>query len=398
MVHGTSDLKGIKMARWRRRIGFERLEARHMLSHILADGEAPAVHVEIADLAVPVSAVEFTAPIQISEGQGLRGAEVRLSYDPTLLSADRSSVQAGSIWPTHDTMMFANVDDDNGTIVAWLFRTEELDAGSGSLLDVVFRTTEAVDPDVTMALDLISVRLNEDSIRVAETPRPADDDTDGVVRFTGQSSLDGTAPVLLDNGANSAPRDAFFAPPVMAPNVSNVEAGGSPRLLRGETEAEPRAGADIERIMPVHRSRSNAPAPPPVAPPVPTPVAPQTIHQHSQRISPVDPAQKSMAFQALGYATCASTDELACAPATLPASRPDRGDLSAGGVPGAERVFDTPDPLALSGHSFRDRQIANLRRFIGPSPDAPGAPGALLPTSTLDHVLQHTRSWLPESP
>lgn len=177
--------KGEKMARWRRRVGFEQLETRHMLSHVLAAGQEPVVSVQMEDLDVPTSAVEFTAPVNISDGQGLRGAEIRLSYDTTLLDVDASSIHAGSIWPAHDTMVIANVDDAKGTIYAWIFRAEGLDAGGGSLLDVGFRMTDSVRPNTTTALDLSSIRLNEDQIWADPAPQPGRDITDAVVRFSG---------------------------------------------------------------------------------------------------------------------------------------------------------------------------------------------------------------------
>ncbi|MCL4201430.1 MAG: hypothetical protein KJ000_02975 [Pirellulaceae bacterium] len=171
------------MARSRRRMGFERLETRCVLSHILAAGEAPVVTVEIPELDVPTVAVQFTAPVNISDGLGLRGAEIHLSYDTTLLDADDSSIQAGSIWGASGVEVVANVDDASGTIVAWVFRADELDAGAGSLLNITFRTAATVAPGQTTALDLTFVRLNEDLIVVDPEPQPGADETDGLVRF-----------------------------------------------------------------------------------------------------------------------------------------------------------------------------------------------------------------------
>ncbi|MCL4204329.1 MAG: cohesin domain-containing protein [Pirellulaceae bacterium] len=313
-----------------------------MLSHVLAHDEAPAVHVEIADLAPSISAAEFTAPVNISDGQGLRGAEIRLSYDTTLLSADRTSVHAGSIWPSHDTMVFANVDDDNGTIVAWLFRTEELDAGSGSLLDVVFRTTAVADSDVTTSLDLTSVRLNEGRISVAPTPQPGADETDGVARSFGQSSLDHSQVPLLDQDASSAPLGPFVAPSGLVSKESSVEAGWSRSILRIGAELE------AERVVPIQPSKPNVC--------LPLPAAPQTFHQTAQPIPQVDPAQQSVTPQPGRYMTYAFPSEPTSAQAT---------------------------------------NLAH-RRIIGPLPA--DAPASLLPTDALDFVLRHTESWLPGSP
>jgi hypothetical protein len=173
----------------RRRVGFERLETRHMLSHVFADGEASVVRVEIPDLDVPTIAAEFSVLINISDARGLRGAEIHLAYDTALLDADPSSVQAGSIWAGDDVEVVVDVDDASGTIVAWVFAAEELEATAGSLLQVVFRTTAAVAPGQTTLLDLTHVRLNEDQITVDPAPQSGLDDTDGLVRFFLQPSI-----------------------------------------------------------------------------------------------------------------------------------------------------------------------------------------------------------------
>ncbi len=353
-----------------------------MLSHILAHGEAPAVHVEIADLDLPTSAIEFTAPVNISEGQGLRGAEIRLSYDTTFLSADQSSVQPGSIWPSHDTMVFANVDDANGTIVAWLFRTEELDAGGGSLLDVVFRTTEAVDSDGPTSLDLTSVRLNEDRISVAPTPQPGVDETDGLVRFYYQPSLDGTQVALLDNDASSTPLESFVAPPGLAPKENSVEAGWSRSILR--IEAEPEA----ERFVPAQPSKPNVS--------VPLPSAPQTVHQNAQPIQQVELGQKSVTFQPGRHATYVFPSEHTFAYATATAYESVRSNASPGDGLAAERNSTPSGDVIPSNHFACIPQIPRLRQIIRPLPA--DTPGPLLPIDALDYVLKHTGSWLLGTP
>jgi hypothetical protein len=176
-----------------------------MLSHIFAAGEAPVVRVEVPDLDVPTVAVQFSVPVNISNALGLRGAEIHLSYDTTLLDADESSVQAGSIWAGDGAEVVANVDDASGTIVAWVFSAEELGAGAGSLLNVAFRTTGAVAPGQTTPLNLTFVRLNEDLIGVDPEPQPGADETDGLVRFFGQPGITISDVTLPEGNTGTTP-------------------------------------------------------------------------------------------------------------------------------------------------------------------------------------------------
>ena len=121
------------MARSRRSIRFEQLETRCVLSHVLADGEAPVVRVDIPDLEVSGTAAQFAAPVHVSNGEGIRGAEIRVAYDTTLLTTNVASIQPGALWAGVQTELVVNVDEATGTIEAWVFSAEALDATAGSL-------------------------------------------------------------------------------------------------------------------------------------------------------------------------------------------------------------------------------------------------------------------------
>lgn len=343
--------KGEKMARWRRRVGFEQLETRHMLSHVLDAG--PVVSVQIEDLDVPISAVEFTAPVNISDGLGLRGAEIRLSYDTTLLDVDASSIHAGSIWPADDTMVIANVDDAKGTIHAWIFRAKGLDAGGGSLLDVGFRMTDSVRPDTTTALDLSSIRLNEDQIWADPAPQPGHDITDAVVRFSG-------------------PPARFDQPSIPPHSNSRILLPSVPPPVGWTAPIAQREGRLAElSIKPVRQQ-------PMLAARKPMDETMQTVdHQDVPLAAPwLDHSNESMVQKSTvdqGIDRPHVPDRI-CVPPKIIWSASER----------STEIGE--QPVAWNGTGLRLQ--ASLGRSLGQE--------KLLPIGELDRVLQQTDSWLPE--
>jgi hypothetical protein len=215
------------MARSRRSVRFERLETRCVLSHMLADGEVQVIRVEIPDFEVPVTVDQFAASVQASSGQGIRGAELRLSYDTSLLATDAASISPGGLWTGVQPELVVNVDQASGVIDAWVFGTEGLGVGGGSLLEIVFRTVRPPVAGESTTLDLQSVRLNEDQIGVVPIPQPGPDETDGQVTFvTVPVPETGTlgGQVYADTNNNNQPDPAEGIPGV---KIELVDAGGA---------------------------------------------------------------------------------------------------------------------------------------------------------------------------
>lgn len=159
------------MSSFARRLGFENLELRRLLA---------AVNIP-DDLSGQVGA-EVATPINIDNAAGVRGAEIRIAYDPNILTLDADDIVAGSSWgEASDTQVVANVDADAGTIIIFISSSSELPTGAGSLAVLGFRIRETVTPDTTLAIDLVEVRLNEGAISVNPAPVAGPDPTDGSI-------------------------------------------------------------------------------------------------------------------------------------------------------------------------------------------------------------------------
>ena len=171
------------MTRSRRSIGFERLETRCVLSTLLGVGEAEVIRVDIPDLEVLITADQFSAPVNVSNAQGIRGVEIQLGYDPALLQTSEDRIRAGSLWSGVQTEVVLNLDEAAGTIDAWVFGAEALQAEAGSLLEIDFEPVRTPVDGETSILDLSFVRVNEGQINVDPLPVPGLDETDGLVTF-----------------------------------------------------------------------------------------------------------------------------------------------------------------------------------------------------------------------
>jgi len=171
------------MPRSTRRLTYEVLETRNLLSATAEAEDVPSVRVEIPDQLVILPAAQFTVPINIGVAAGLRGAEISLAYDTALLDTDDANVTAGSIWSASGAEVVANVNDANGTITVWIFQAEAIDPQAGTLLNITFLLNNGVASGATTQIDLQSVRLNEDQIVADPAPVPGTDETDGVITF-----------------------------------------------------------------------------------------------------------------------------------------------------------------------------------------------------------------------
>ncbi|PAY17735.1 fibronectin-binding protein [Rhodopirellula sp. SM50] len=178
----------------RRRPTIENLSARRLLAAV-----------DIADDLTAAAASIVSVPVNIDDADGVRGAEIRLSYDSDLLDLEQADVTAGSVWDSgNDTQLTVNVDDATGTIVIFVSSSSELTATAGSLVELQF----TVDGDATVGtstvLDLTSVVLNEGQLSVTPSPIAGDDETDGTLTIVASGSETISGFVFADANANGS--------------------------------------------------------------------------------------------------------------------------------------------------------------------------------------------------
>ncbi|TWT98720.1 SdrD B-like domain-containing protein [Neorhodopirellula pilleata] len=179
-----------------RRLVLENLEGRRLLAAV-----------DIPDNLSGSPAQVVVAPINIDTAAGVRGVEIRLSYDTSRLDLTSAGVIAGSIWSgSSDTQVTANVDDASGTAIIFVAASNPLGSGSGSLVELNFTIRAGVDVGTTAAIDLTEVVLNEGQIATAPAPIVGLDPTDGLITVStasGTNRIGGF--VYADTNTNSLP-------------------------------------------------------------------------------------------------------------------------------------------------------------------------------------------------
>ncbi|WP_442507384.1 cohesin domain-containing protein [Novipirellula sp. SH528] len=150
------------------KLGVQQLESRRLLASV----SIPSVIVD--------SFSEATAPIEISDAQGVRAAEVRIQFDPTEVTTDASRIQPGSVWNGRG-MVIANVDEQAGTIVAFVYSSKPVAHDDGGLIDIGFAVKNDRRSLKPIDIDLQKVRLNEGQIPLAEEPVAGVDPSDGKI-------------------------------------------------------------------------------------------------------------------------------------------------------------------------------------------------------------------------
>ena len=151
-----------------RRLQYESLETRDLLTTV-----------QIADGIVGHAASRVEVPVDIDDATGVRAAEIHIEYDTAKLDVHAKDITAGAAWAGRAVAM-ANVDEQAGTIVVFVFSTESLTEGSGSLIDISFTINSDVRP-TKVTIDLAEVRLNEGQIELSVTPVRGSDTTDGLI-------------------------------------------------------------------------------------------------------------------------------------------------------------------------------------------------------------------------
>ncbi|WP_147869307.1 cohesin domain-containing protein [Stieleria maiorica] len=176
----------------RRRPRIETLSARRLLAAV-----------DIADDLTAAPAAVVSVPVDIDDAAGVRGAEIRISYDTNVLDLEQADVSAGSVWDgSSDAQLTVNVDDASGTVIIFVAASSDLASGAGSLVELNFTVDSDATLGSTTTLDLTSVVLNEGQIDVTPTPVAGADSTDGTLTIiqTGSDTISGA--VFADANAN----------------------------------------------------------------------------------------------------------------------------------------------------------------------------------------------------
>lgn len=198
-----------------RRLGFENLELRRLLA---------AVNIP-DDLSGQVGS-EVATPVNIDNAAGVRGAEIRIAFDPEVFTLDTDDIVPGTSWDTaDDAQLVANVDANAGTVIIFIFSSADLPSGAGSLAILGFRIRDTAAPNTQSVIDLVEVRLNEAAIAVNPAPVPGVDPTDGLVvvldKEPGQADrIAGT--VYADTNSNNSPDPQEVIPGVLITLVNTA--------------------------------------------------------------------------------------------------------------------------------------------------------------------------------
>ncbi|MDM4019172.1 cohesin domain-containing protein [Roseiconus lacunae] len=167
----------------RRRPNFQSLTARRLLAAV-----------DIPDDLTAAPAATVSVPVNIDDATGVRGAEIRLEFDPDLLELNQDDVTAGEIWDgASDTQVTVNIDQATGSVVIFVSASAAITSGEGSLVELNFSVADTATIGDTSDLDLTSVVLNEGQVAVSPAPISGSDQTDGVLTITngGTDSISG---------------------------------------------------------------------------------------------------------------------------------------------------------------------------------------------------------------
>ncbi|MFG0263763.1 MAG: cohesin domain-containing protein [Rhodopirellula sp. JB055] len=197
-----------------RRLSVESLEGRRLLA---------AVNIPDDLTSAPDAIV--SVPVNIDSATGVRAAEIRLSYDTSVLDLDADDIDFGSVWGTDgDTQVTANVDDAAGTVVIFVSASSALTDVSGSLVELPFSVASDAVVDSTSVLDLTEVSLNEGQITVDPSPVSGTDSTDGLITITaaatGDDSISGFVYADADNDNSLGTGEAIPGVTITLTNTS----------------------------------------------------------------------------------------------------------------------------------------------------------------------------------
>lgn len=199
-----------------RRLRLENLESRRLLAAV-----------NIPDDLVGQVGAEVAAPVVIDSAEGVRGAEIHIKYDPTLLTLTAEDVTAGSAWESvEDTQVVANIDQTTGTVVVFISASAGLPDVEGSLVIFAFAVRDQAAPGTETPLDLVTVKLNEGAIAVNPAPIAGPDPTDGSILISDQpGETDRIAGFVFADTNNDNLPGALEGIPGVTITLINLETG-----------------------------------------------------------------------------------------------------------------------------------------------------------------------------
>ncbi|WDQ16166.1 cohesin domain-containing protein [Rhodopirellula sp. P2] len=163
------------MAKTCRVLTTERLEGRHLMASVSLDALGPAPE------------QESVASIRVEDAPALRAAEIRFEFNPKLVQIEQEDIRPGAIWD-NKAALIANVDQENGIVVAYVFSTQPMAARDGNLLDIELDPARNAACLTPPKLDLQQVRLNEGTIELESEPVVGPDPTDRAVMQSARST------------------------------------------------------------------------------------------------------------------------------------------------------------------------------------------------------------------
>ncbi|MCD0462626.1 cohesin domain-containing protein [Roseiconus lacunae] len=148
-------------------------------------------------------AKQITAPLQIENASGVRAAEVRIQYDPQVLTTDASNIRVGDFWEDNAGLV-VNVDQEQGTIIAFVYTAQAVDQTDGDVIEIDFEYRTSQARRLPTTIDVQEVELNEGQIGLDNAP------------VTGEDNVDRTLspmPQRLDFQRGNRHTDRFGQPP-----------------------------------------------------------------------------------------------------------------------------------------------------------------------------------------
>lgn len=209
-----------------RRLRIESLECRRVLAAV-----------DIPDDLVAQPGSQVTALVQVQESAGTRAAEVRLSFDPNVLTLQDTDVVAGSVWGVN-AQVVANVDQAAGTLSVFVFAADSFNGGNGSLIQIRFGVRANAVVGNSTVLNLTNVRLNEGQIVVTPAPQAGADSTDGRITIVADAgSISGSGRVtgfVFADGNQNGLRDSSEG----LPGVTIELVSSTGNVLKTQTDTQ----------------------------------------------------------------------------------------------------------------------------------------------------------------
>ncbi|WP_197455287.1 cohesin domain-containing protein [Stieleria neptunia] len=144
------------MAVQTRRLAAERLESRRLLATVSVEQSFDE------------SARELRLPLRVENAQDVRAAEIRIEYDPNVVRAEEWKVEPGEFWNGRVSLS-VNIDQDAGTITAFLFTAEPVAATAGDLIRIDFQEEACVSQPGAAPITVSHVHFDERAAALSVT-------------------------------------------------------------------------------------------------------------------------------------------------------------------------------------------------------------------------------------